>query len=80
LGYLVLWTQSIWPAVLAHFTNNALAVALFYQNGEQLTPTPATTSDIGIYVSSFALTIGLGWFFYRNRIQRNSSGSELTPS
>lgn len=70
LGYLVIWTQSIWPAILAHFTNNALAVVLFYQNGEQLTPPTPSTNDMGIYLSSILLTAGLGWFFYRNRIEK----------
>ena len=29
-GYLVLWSGSIWSSVLAHFTNNAVAVVTFY--------------------------------------------------
>ena len=29
-GYMVLWTGSIWASVLAHFTNNAVAVVAYY--------------------------------------------------
>lgn len=31
LGYLLVWTNSIWAPILAHFTNNALGVLLFYK-------------------------------------------------
>jgi hypothetical protein len=36
LGYLAIWSGSIWPAVAAHFTNNALNAAFGYFafNGE----------------------------------------------
>lgn len=29
-GYLVIWTGSLWPAMIAHFVNNAAAVTFFY--------------------------------------------------
>lgn len=29
-GYLVLWSNSLWPAIIAHFINNALAVIYFH--------------------------------------------------
>lgn len=37
-GYMVMWSGSIWPAVLAHFINNTLAVLFYYlkNNGYQL--------------------------------------------
>ncbi len=37
-GYMVLWSGSLWPAVLAHFINNVLAVIFYYfkYNGYQL--------------------------------------------
>lgn len=31
LGYLLVWTKSIWAPILAHFTNNALGVFLYYR-------------------------------------------------
>lgn len=33
-GYLVVWTGSIWPAILAHTTNNVWAVLVYYIQGE----------------------------------------------
>jgi len=30
LGYLFLWSGSLWPSILAHFINNATAVVLFW--------------------------------------------------
>ena len=30
LGYLYVWTNNLWVPILAHFTNNALAVVFFY--------------------------------------------------
>lgn len=36
LGYLVWWSGSIWPAVLAHFANNALGIALYLISGGAL--------------------------------------------
>jgi membrane protease YdiL (CAAX protease family) len=37
-GYLLIWTGSIWAPILAHFTNNALAVCThyFYQHGDDV--------------------------------------------
>lgn len=33
-GYLVVWTGSLWPAILAHTTNNIWAVMVYYIQGE----------------------------------------------
>jgi len=41
LGLLVLWTGSLWPAVLAHFLNNGLAVTVaFFELGGEEVPLP----------------------------------------
>ena len=29
-GYFVVWSESLWPAIIAHFINNALAVIYYY--------------------------------------------------
>ena len=34
LGYLFLWSKSLWTPIIAHFTNNALAVFLLYMIGK----------------------------------------------
>ncbi|TVQ16224.1 MAG: CPBP family intramembrane metalloprotease [Bacteroidetes bacterium] len=35
-GYLVVWSGSLWPAIIAHFINNAAAVTFFYLFQHQL--------------------------------------------
>lgn len=35
-GYMVIWSGSIWPAVVAHFINNAAAVTFYYFTHNQL--------------------------------------------
>ncbi len=36
-GYLVVWTGSIWPAIFAHFVNNAAAVIFFFLHRNEVT-------------------------------------------
>lgn len=36
LGYLVWWSGSLWPALIAHFANNALGVFIYHANGGHL--------------------------------------------
>ncbi len=36
LGYLVIWTRSLWIPIIAHFANNALQVIVVYQLGDQI--------------------------------------------
>lgn len=45
-GYLVYWNGSIWPAVLAHFVNNALAVVALQMNSGDYTEVLSQQSDI----------------------------------
>jgi membrane protease YdiL (CAAX protease family) len=37
-GYLVLWFDSLWPAIIAHFVNNGSAVLMAYLSQEKLVP------------------------------------------
>jgi len=55
LGYLLVWSGSLWLPVLAHFVNNALAVLmyfLFQNNYISLNP-----DEIGVNVSLWALIV-----------------------
>jgi uncharacterized protein len=63
-GYLVLYTGSIWPAIIAHFVNNATAVIAWYLFHQQITD--GVFDDIGkgseglLYASvSLVLTVAL---------------------
>ncbi|MFN2395005.1 MAG: lysostaphin resistance A-like protein [Bacteroidales bacterium] len=67
-GYMVVWSGSIWPAVVAHFINNAAAVIFFYLFQHQFTD--GTLENVGkgsggVYfaVVSVLVTLGLMWMF-----------------
>ncbi|MFN5620180.1 MAG: type II CAAX prenyl endopeptidase Rce1 family protein [Flavobacteriales bacterium] len=59
LGYLVIWSGSLWTAILAHFINNATAFLLFQWYGTLETPENSVISSIPFYLIASALFIGL---------------------
>jgi uncharacterized protein len=77
-GYMVVWSGSVWPAVVAHFVNNAAAVIFFYLFQHQFTD--GTLENIGkgsagIYFAALSIivTLGLMWMF---RKKANTAGSD----
>lgn len=69
-GYLVMFTGSLWPAILAHFVNNAAAVISFYLFDQKLIDD--TYEHIGkgpegliIALVSAVSTVGLLWWVKR---------------
>jgi len=69
LGYLFLWSGSLWLPILAHFFNNGAAVIasyLYKQNSISVNPdTIGTESDYGSLTVSVVLTAVLLWYVYR---------------
>lgn len=69
LGYLFVWSRSIWVPVLAHFVNNAAAVIAYYlYNNGHIESDP---DEIGMdgqiyYVALSALLFTSMIYFYRN--------------
>lgn len=70
-GYIVHWSSSLWPAILAHFINNSLAVLYYYYfySGK----TELDLDQIGIpghslYLGliSFVITLSLLFGIYKN--------------
>jgi membrane protease YdiL (CAAX protease family) len=59
LGYLVIWSGSLWTAILAHFVNNASAYLLFQWNGTLQTPENSLMSSSLFYFASSALFVAL---------------------
>jgi membrane protease YdiL (CAAX protease family) len=61
LGYMLVWSGSLWLPIVAHFINNAAAVLLLYmyQNGSiSIDPDEiGATNGSGLVVISFLLTI-----------------------
>jgi membrane protease YdiL (CAAX protease family) len=70
-GYAAYWSGSIWTSVIAHFLNNALAVAqLYFITDGDYTKAIEEGANIPILVSGVLIAIGVALFVY---IQKNSS-------
>lgn len=68
LGYLVIWSGSLWPAIFAHFVNNALAVVMYKTYGTLETPEDSAMSQWYSYVVSIAVFSALvAWFIKRSK-------------
>jgi membrane protease YdiL (CAAX protease family) len=74
LGYLYVWSGSLWLPILAHFINNGAAVILTYLFKSQMISLDAdkigTQNDYASIFISLFLTAGLLWMIYR-REKRN---------
>ncbi len=70
-GLLALWSRSIWPAIVAHATNNGTAILLLYSGtGEQadggaLRAAEGWSSPLGAAAVGAVLTLGLLFLFRR---------------
>lgn len=75
-GYLLVWSNSLWVPILAHFVNNATAVVTAYiyqQQGrslQELTQNQAVTWPV--YLASFIGTSALLWYFYEKAKKQSS--------
>jgi len=77
-GYLVLWTGSLWPAIIAHFVNNAAAVIFFYLFNHEITD--GTYENLGkgthglVYaIIAIIMTVALMWWI------RKTSSTSMPP-
>ena len=85
-GYLLVWGNTLWLPILAHFVNNATAVITAYvyqQQGRNLDELmKAETSSWLVYLASFAVTAIMLWTFYQKSQQqklfiKNTDGARL---
>ena len=72
LGYLFYWTGSLWIPILAHFTNNAAAVIMYYfiHNGKMdktIDELGKQNDEIAYVIASAGLVIFTLLYFYKNR-------------
>ena len=72
LGYLFLWTGSLWTSIIAHFLNNAvLVVAAFFYNIGYMTTDYEQIGSGGektwVIILSCCLTVVFIWYLWRNR-------------
>lgn len=70
LGYLLVWSGSLWLPILAHFTNNAIAVITYYIADHYMGDPEAmdafgTADTWYVGVLSIALTIGFLYILYQ---------------
>jgi membrane protease YdiL (CAAX protease family) len=77
LGYLMVWSKSIWLPIFAHFTNNALAVTMFYlQNNNILRFTSYSVSggnNIPIVLVTSILVSLLLIIYLRKSVIKNAA-------
>lgn len=74
LGYLYIWSGSLWLPMLFHFMNNGMAILFAYLIGKGIVPNEA--EDIGtgespaIFVaSSLVLSLAILYYIYKNKDQ-----------
>lgn len=82
-GYLLVWSNSIWLPILAHFINNATSVVAAYiyerqgKSLEQIFNESSYDGNILLYLVSFVLTISLLLVLYRKSIELNTNAKGL---
>lgn len=78
LGYLLYWSESIWLPIIAHFTNNAFAVVLFFLFQKQMLEMENTTlADLpkSFYIGAvMSLLVFMALMFSIRKNARNSLG------
>ena len=82
LGYMLLWSGSLWLPVLAHFTNNCMAVVLYniyYMNGRNVDEIDAfgTGDTLWIGIVSIAVT-GALIYLLRRSLTMSSASSRIS--
>lgn len=79
-GYLLFWSENMWLPILAHFTNNVIAVIFYYlkNNGCKLPDLDAvgTGNTWWLGVASGALAI-FGFFYLKNRFLKEEINNQI---
>ncbi|MFK7758148.1 MAG: CPBP family glutamic-type intramembrane protease [Flavobacteriales bacterium] len=77
-GYLMVYSGSIWPAITAHFINNALGVLGYYlaQNTDLLTQEQVESGEVEWYLALASLILVLAIVAY---IKRSSNWPGIEP-
>ena len=78
LGYMFLWTQSLWVPIIAHFVNNALAIIISYpyfksyeivQNFNHYSESSLPNTSLGAIIFSLVSVSVLLYLLYSNSIR-----------
>jgi membrane protease YdiL (CAAX protease family) len=80
LGYLLVWSGSLWLPIIAHFVNNASAVIFTYLFNKQMMAVDpdkvGTENDYRAVLISVLLTGALLWIFYQKERKKISAESD----
>lgn len=70
-GYLVVYSGSLWPAILAHFINNTVGVITYYvaQNTDLITIEEAENASVEWYLALISLVLTIGIVFLVKKIE-----------
>ena len=85
LGYLLVWTGSLWVPMVAHFTNNALVVLLYFAE-EHFAINSESLESFGTGATAWAgwlsilLSLLLLLWLVRNAVQKRSSAPHQADS
>jgi len=66
LGYMVVWSGTLWAAIIAHFFNNAFAFLMFRHYGSAEMPEDSIANDLYFYVVSTMVFIILLRYYLKN--------------
>jgi hypothetical protein len=74
LGYLLVWSRSIWVPVIAHFINNGLIVTYYYLSAVNKTDSDlenigGTNQTLYLAIISIFLMAGLIWLFRKTQVK-----------
>jgi membrane protease YdiL (CAAX protease family) len=84
LGYLYIWSGSLWVSILFHFLNNGLAVLFGYliKNGaltDKAETIGAGDTPISFVITSAIVSVGLMYFVYKHQAPPVPEGEQFTP-
>ena len=72
LGYMLVWSGSLWLPIIGHFINNAGAVIFTYLFQKEITSINpdevGTGSDFGSVAISLLITVALFLWLYKRRV------------
>jgi len=77
-GYLLFWSENLWLPVVAHFTNNAIAIVFYYlkYNGYRVPNIDTIGTGGTLWLGFVSVVLGIsGFYLLRNLIQKSNAFS-----